>query len=496
MTSATYNKGSRLSSLSSTGREQGVVWLSLSIFLVLNCLTSPKYPLPWQDENVFADIAVNFATGRGFISSVCMCGEPSLHSFFSCNMPLFPFLLGGWVKLFGFSILAVRSFNYLLFSLAIIVLWQTVRRLNLISSPQGRVLLVWLLMMGYGMGFIYRSARYDCLTLLLASLILFATSMPSLPFRLGLVTVLGVFFPMAGLQLVCYSVVMSALALLLFRWRYLREIIALSLGIVVGGILILALFSHYHVLQNFLIQLPMERQKRFAHFSKEPSFILLLITCAILVLRQIWKRVYRLRSASSLGVAFGLSIPLGMVILGKFPIYYSWMAYIPLAIATSAALNDQKATLSRATRFVCALLIFFACLFGAPIQLASAIYYWHDRDTDSAAALIRQNLSPNDWVYTDYSSYFAVRSVTPHVFMPYVIADKFKPAINVLVVSPADFESYAHSLMGGEWHDTGQSITPTRKAPFPHSAFAILLQRTIDFHIYRRIDSTTEHIGN
>src|SRR5271170_5935181 len=42
----------------------------------INLSTSSRFPLPWQDEEVFTDVAVNLATGHGFVSSVDACGVP------------------------------------------------------------------------------------------------------------------------------------------------------------------------------------------------------------------------------------------------------------------------------------------------------------------------------------------------------------------------------------------------------------------------------------
>jgi hypothetical protein len=469
-------------------QELPLLALMLFTLLAVNLATSSRFPLPWQDEDVFTDVAVNLATGRGFISSVNMCGEPSIDHFWSCNAPMFPFLLGQWIKVFGFKILAVRSLNYVLISICVFVLWYAVRRLAIIPRAPQRLLFVALLMTGYGMGFIYRSARYDCLGLLLFSLALLVYSLRSTPLRVGVIALLGALLPLAGIQLVLFSGLLCALMVGFLRSRVLIEVIALGGGIVVGSAALLSLFHEKGVLANFLRALFGERNGRLQYVGKDPSFMILLVVCILLIIQQSLRRDFRLNSPLGIGLACSVLIPAGMLILGKFPIYYSWMAYVPLAMCVSAAISDSTLTpsplfsLGRAG-------LFLVCTIGLPVQLASAVYYWNGRDSAKIEALVRKNLNHDDWVYTQYSGYFAVREMTPYVFIPFVIPDRYHDKITVLVVSPNDFDTYAHGIIGGEWRDTGEGISDSGHDLLPSSSFAILLQRRIDLRVYRRIET-------
>ncbi len=467
-------------------QELQLLVLMISTLFALNLATSSRFPLPWQDEDVFADVAVNFATGRGFISSVNMCGEPSINRFWSCNAPMFPFLLGQWIKVFGFTIPAVRSLNYLLISICIFTLWYTVRRLALIQRAPQRLLFVGLLMTGYGMGFIYRSARYDCLGLLLCSLVLLGYSLQSTPLRLGVIAMLGALLPLAGIQLILFSALLCTLMLAFLRSRVLLETIALGGGIVVGAGALLALFYENGALSNFRQALFGERSGRFQYLAKDPSFLILLLVCILLVIQQYARREFRLRSPLGFALACGLLIPVGMLALGKFPIYYVWMAYVPLALGVSSAISDHPFNRSPLPALTLAgLILVFAV--GLPVQIASAVYYWNGRDCARIETLVHNTVKHDDWVYTQYSAYFAVREMTPYVFIPFLIPARYHDKINVLVVSPNDFDTYAHAIIGGEWRDTGEGITDSGHDLLSNSGFAILLQRRIDLRVYRRI---------
>src|ERR1700722_1441974 len=113
-------------------KEAMIVGLFLLVFTIFNFTTSTRFPLPWQDETQFTDVAENLAAGHGFTSSVWTCGNHDLGAFFACNTPLYPYLDGIWIRAFDFSVLGARSLNYLFIGLACWNLWLAVRRLNLI----------------------------------------------------------------------------------------------------------------------------------------------------------------------------------------------------------------------------------------------------------------------------------------------------------------------------------------------------------------------------
>ena len=145
--------------------EPALVFLIFALFLAINFATGARYPVLWQDEVFFLDPAVNFATGRGFISSVDFCGTSTPQTFFACNTPLYPYVLGHWIKAFGVNLLAARSLNYILFSLAALFLWFTARRLKLIPSAGGRLLFLALILLGTAIASSFVAAAttaWDC----------------------------------------------------------------------------------------------------------------------------------------------------------------------------------------------------------------------------------------------------------------------------------------------------------------------------------------------
>src|SRR2546422_11523965 len=94
----------------------------LFCFLLLNLLTSTRYPYVWIDEVMYSDPAVNLYLGNGFTSSAWYA-QPSTE-FWAGNVPLHTLLLYLWLKLFGFSILSVRSLNCVYMTACCWLLWR------------------------------------------------------------------------------------------------------------------------------------------------------------------------------------------------------------------------------------------------------------------------------------------------------------------------------------------------------------------------------------
>src|SRR5207249_4281899 len=121
------------------------------------------YPEVWCDEVWFSEPAVNLVN-FGTFSTTVYAYQPS-GSFPTVNCPLYPMALVPWLKIVGTSVLAVRSFNYVLMACAAHLVWVICRRFGIVKSALGRVLVVAVLELSYGMSFCYRCARPDILGL-------------------------------------------------------------------------------------------------------------------------------------------------------------------------------------------------------------------------------------------------------------------------------------------------------------------------------------------
>lgn len=177
------------------------LFLILAAFWVVNLATCSRSPPVWLDEVAYSDPAVNLYLGNGF-QSTAWEDQPS-GRFWAGNVPLYPFLLFIWLKAFGFSIVAVRSFNFFLVSLATMLVWLFSLKSGAITKPWARILLVLLVFCGHGVVYAYRSGRPDMLGfLLIAILPLLHLVRNPLSRVLGL-GIIGALLPFAGAPVLC-----------------------------------------------------------------------------------------------------------------------------------------------------------------------------------------------------------------------------------------------------------------------------------------------------
>ena len=188
----------------------------------------------------------------------------------------------------------------------------------------------------------------------------------------------------------------------------------------------------------------------------------LLSVLAVLVMYHVRHGQIRWRSMLSFVLVFSITVPVVLLLLAKFPTYYSWMVFIPLAICVCSIMSWLKAgglaTLGLQTGLV------LAVLSGLPLQLIAVTYDWRDRDFDLVHATVSANVEKKDWVICDYQAYFAAKPTALKVFLPgYVdlLTTEEKRKVTLLIGSDAAVTKW-RSILGGEWAVTTQRIVPER----------------------------------
>jgi hypothetical protein len=186
-----------------------VVWLEANetmvvaafalLLLGFNLCSAKLYPTSWGDEVMFVDPAINFVQGKGFTSTAWW---QSKELTWNCNVPLYAFALIPWIKSFGQGLVQIRAFNYTLASLALFVFWLGVKRQNWIRSAPARVGMVVTAFLSFPLCFVYRTARPDCLGMLICTSALLAWSWKSHDAKYTCLFLAGFLSPAAGLQLV------------------------------------------------------------------------------------------------------------------------------------------------------------------------------------------------------------------------------------------------------------------------------------------------------
>lgn len=431
------------------------------LFLLVNLATATRYPMPWVDEIQFADAAINLYLGHGFTSSVWIA-QPA-DAFWAGNTPLYTGLLYLWLKLAGLSIAAVRSLNFVLMSLVVWLVWDLAKRRGFVGSSGYRLVLAVLLFTGHALMFSFRMGRYDVLGMLLFAVAAIAWTGPATPLRLGLLTLTALLAPLAGLQLLPAAVLYCALALVFQGRPAIPRIIATGCGLGTGILLLYAFYASHGVWDAFRAStsaVGVIGQNLAGKIAALPKIYtadkssLLLLCAALLLAAGSSKGLWR-RGPLAFGLVTATLIPTVLQLIAKFPIYYSWMIYGPLAIGVCSTLATASPPVS--IRGAAQLLIAGACLVGLPSRLAAVTSQWANRDPASIDRYVASQLVPNDRVVADFKAYYAVKARASALYAPTalgVMSPAERESITVLLIQPKDLDRISTAI-GGMWRASG-----------------------------------------
>lgn len=413
--------------LEETGRESRTVLLLLGLLLAVNLATAELFPLVWLDEAWFTDPALNLASGLGLHSTAWWTQQET--EVWLSYPPLWAFVLAGWIRLVGFSLVAVRGLGHLLGMAALGLSWLAVRRLGLLSSPLHRVAFVVLGACGAGTCFSYRCGRPDALLFFLVSLAFAASTIPGRASRVAALLAVGALLPLAGLQGPVYVAVLSALLVPFVAWRSLRPAATLLAGSVLGGagavlvLVRLGLWETFHratlsangLATGFLAGVA-TRAARIPYVAFEDlSANLLLVLCLFEAVRLLSRGGPRRPSASLLGAATAVLVPALLCAAGRWALYYAWMVWIPLVLASLRAGEDAPARSVPAGVRTAFLLC--GALVGLPAQLAMGFVNRDARDYSHVEKVVDAAIPRGSVALCDPAAWYAARARASKVFL-------------------------------------------------------------------------------
>ena len=459
--------------------------MSLVLFVALNAVSIEYFPAVWLDEVMFTDPAANLAIDGKFVSTAWP-DQPD-NQIWAGNAPLYSLLLAAWIKLFGLSIVSVRSFNLVLVSCSIACFWRAARSAGLLRSSRYGIAAILVVLLEYGVALNYRAGRYDGLGLFLIAIAAYGAT------RVGLLRLFFVFAaciakPATGLQVALYMSIVLFLALLAFGRGALPAVIAGAGGLAVGAILLFSALAGLGVVDVFLSTI--DRLRRIDSTPKDPSFWLLLLATVLQMARsgaQTWWRQPVLGFLASVG----LLAPLLVYVAGRFPTYYTWMSVVPLSAVLFTLIERGKMLENRIVTGVVAGLVVTACLMGLPLQLASGAFYRRERSYEEVRRVVGP-IEPNDVVIADPAAYYAVRPkaakvyLTEAVFEGQWMTDEQLRRVNLMVIRPQDFDILAERL-GGGWQQGTKSPPARGELPLFGHRFGDKLVATYDLQAFRRV---------
>lgn len=460
-------------------------------FLVFNVLTATFYPYPNTDEAMIAEPAINFVHGQGFQVR------------FSEIVVMYPFLLVAWFKLFGSSLRSIRSADIICMTVSLLLLWSAVKRLEIVSSWRWRLFLLPLLATEYGMIFAYRSGRYDGFGALLMAGILWVMSIKEKRTRVASLSGICLFVPWAGPQFLPLIFIAGILLLMIFGWRYWREIAASYFSIVIGGVIFLAVLFECGRLASFLKFIRIAQrssgffhalisQGKFSHSNyipKDFSFPFLFAAGVLLFMTLRRDRRVTYRSSIFYGLLFAVCLTSVLLLVAKFPTYYSYMIVVPVAVAVCSGLSLSEPGTGRN---IALLLCSVSFVFGAVANVVAYVSARHDHNYGRIQNFVNQSVYPDDIVYTEPMAYEAVRARARDAYFPNpdleiipLMSQQQKEAIDVVLIR-REWAPDVTKALGGTWEDTGRDLAPADTPFFGSTNLGFLAWKFVGLHVYRR----------
>jgi hypothetical protein len=468
----------------SSPKEIAILATILFAFLVVNLLTASRSPVVWKDEVFFADPAINLATGHGFTSTAWP--DQRSDEFFAENVPLYSFILSFWIRAFGIGPTSVRSISYFYMAGAALMIWLGLARTGLVKSSFWRLAAITTILLSNEVTFCYRSARYDALGILFLSILFVGFTIPARWARFAVALVFGSLLPLAGLQLVIFAGVISAIIGWFLRGRSLQYMAVLFAGIFVGMGTLGLIYWHKGVLVPFLkMLLRLSSTRTTSHFSVSTAIIAklsvwkgilyapTLLIGLTLIVGLLWAQRRtdrrRWRSPALFGLASGTLAPLGMSVVYDFPVYYVWMGSIPLILMAAATVDGlQRNRLARSAAWATAAAMTLMAALGLPLRLLVTLAEWQRRDYAPVQRFVMQNVAAEDHVATDFGAYYPVKLLAADCYLPThfpAMSDAEKARINVLVFDTANMEG-VFSTYGNDWVATATMAKPPSRPLF------------------------------
>jgi hypothetical protein len=454
-------------------------------FAAINIATIQWYPRVWIDEASYSDPSINSVLGKGF-RTTAWAGQDKTE-FWASNAPLHQYLLIPWLYVLGPSIIAVRGFNIFLMMITSFLLWRFFRVSGLVKDISLMAMCVACLWLSELMSLIYRDGRPDTITLLLATAtaVIFYSGWEKKKYVVFIVGLLSV---LAGIQLPPFVFILLGMAFLFTSKR--RKVFSFGVlyaaGIAAGIAGLLAFLYTRGSAYTFLTQtfasgytvsgdvaqaVVYNDSKVYSRISarvlelidvkalyfRDSSSVILMASLTALAA---WQLGTDRKNASAWKIVICvLLVPPTILIMGRYPFYYTWMSLSLLLVG--CFVGFQK--IPGRWRLVLASLMIGAILVtGLPRTLV--VEGWPNRDRQQRIReFINQHIEPSDWVYGEHEAYYACIAVASEFFtlsysggrgLP-VFPEDQRAKLSKLVLYPDQFEA-AVKKVGGRWRQVGE----------------------------------------
>lgn len=459
----------------------------ISAFSLGAVVVIPQIPVG-PDEACYVDPAASLFFNQGFTSGSWFAQTHD--QFWAANVPLYQFILFGWLKWFGFKMLSVRALNLTLVIISAIILWVGLRRSSWITTSTWRIIMIASMLMTLSVGYMVSSGRHDALCLLIYCSGPLLLSVQPQRLRMILLACVGILIVFSGLHLAVAVVYLAGFSLLATRGKSFLEVFSLGGGIAVGSLLLIILYTTTDSLQGFIASvLPNFAAKnplassgtnfgivhRFSAF-RDYSFLAILATGMIVSLTAFWHGI-RSRNASQIKYALGflllsIGLPLFEASVGIFPVYYSWIAVLPSCLLLYAAASRDLWPLGHINRAILFAGFLASGIAGFPGTVFLTTRYLTDSINKNIEAFVTPSLKATDTAFVSSEVYYPVKTTARRTFTigwyRAIMTDREKEAVTVVIV-PKEQKEGILEFLGGSWYDCHSPFTYPRRNIKPFS---------------------------
>ena len=192
-----------------------------------------------------------------------------------------------------------------------------------------------------------------------------------------------------------------------------------------------------------------------------------------------------------------LVVPLILTVVGKFPIYYTWMTFLPLCMLT--AVLAEKSFDRKPLLFIVLVLSLASGFAGLPARVAVALLDAELRNHVTMSHYVSGALDRTDVAFVDFPAYYPAKLKVKSVVLPTymeIISPEERAAVTaaVLINSHADDPKKESSVLfleksfGGKWVISGPAFTPGR----PRMLRGLGLAEPYALAVFRRAEPEAE----
>jgi len=399
------------------------------------------YTLPWVDEVMLTDPAVNFILYGKWASTSNNIG-------FSLGL----LLLVPWLYVFGISHIAVCAFSAFWAFLSSLVILYLLNKKRIVTSLFGQICVICLFWGAHEMGFMTTNGRHDTLVMFLTTLLIVVLLKTSTIEWKNLLAVFCTSFFLFWAGVTSLPFVLFALLIFFISGAYDRKLIFVQGCCIVAGIICswlmnaglyysIGRYGYYkHLFFSFSATVNGKEQLSFferlwnSYYVNLEAFILCFANLILYVAINSFKNSFNRRNISYF-LAY-LCIPLSMCIAGRYPIYYTWSFWVSGVIMFVWLIC--QCDLKFQTYILASLSVVFTVYGLYPVVLKD--YKAYNR---MSTFIKQQEFKKDDVIIAHYAPYFEIVKNYTNSYFCAEYWMEMPERIDYVVICPMQFGAYS-----------------------------------------------------